>query len=118
MGQFTQDGNLSLFCSTCRHLYGQTFYRNHLLRALGQNSGSLNPKKNFKVFPKRPKKARFKPLFPGFPKKKHENWVTSACKSFMKIMDIHFYFLGYKNDAIIQDFTAYCAIENEQMVNV
>jgi hypothetical protein len=41
---------------------------------------------------KMPPKMRVLDLyFQVFPKK-HENWVTSACDSSMKIMDIHFYF--------------------------
>ena len=39
---------------------------------------------------KTPENARFRPLIPGFPSKNHENWVTSACDSSRKMMDIHF----------------------------
>ena len=55
----------------------------------------------------------FDPLFSN-----NKNSLTST---FFYGMDIHFYFLGYKNSkvvAIIQDFTAHLALKNKEMVNV
>ncbi len=73
MGQFPQDGNLALrvsffwftFMRSCIH----KFAPKHFLKVLGQNSGLVNPKNVKKMFQKRPKTARFRPLLPEFPSK-------------------------------------------------
>ena len=49
------------------------------------------------------------------------NFITLAYISSRKMIDIHFYCLGYESSkglAIIQDFTAHWVIENKQMANV
>ena len=49
------------------------------------------------------------------------NLKTLAYVSSKKMINIHFYFLGYENSkglVIIQYFTAHWAIKNKQMVNV
>jgi hypothetical protein len=51
----------------------------------------------------------------------HRNWLTSALNSSEKMLNTLFIFIIYEETkvlAIIHDFTAHCAIKNEEMVQV